>query len=339
VRFVYHGPEIECLPKLSVDGTVSNAVHLSHWKGNRTPAALKADTSTEIALNFVASPDRDAIAGGTDLVTNNHFDADGALSVWTVLEGPRALALRDRLVAAAAAGDFAEMTTADGVRAALAIQGSDDPTDHSGSPLARRLARRAVDDDAEAYALVLPQVERLLLRTDDYEPLWREAWDRIVLALESFDRGESTVEEHPGGVSLVTLAAHLHGPGRLDPARHATPFTAVSANARGRLYVLARPLRDGWAYRIDWPYWSWAETVVRPTIVRADLGPALARLSDLEGPDAPGRWVADPSELSSAAKLSDSAGAPAPSRLSPDVVAREVSAALAASTVSASSRT
>lgn len=330
MRFVFHGPAIEGLPKLSVDGTVGNAVHLSHWKGNRTPATLKADTSTEIALRFVASPDRDAIAGGTDLVTNDHFDADGVLSVWTVLEGPRALELRDRLVAAAAAGDFAEMTTADGVRASLAIQGSDDPTDDGGSPLARRLARRPVDDDAEAYDLVLPEVERLLLRVDDYEPLWREAWDRVVLALESFDRGDSVVEERPEGVSLVTLAPALYGPGRLDPARHAAPFTAVSANARGRLFVIARPHRGGWAYRIDWPYWSWAETVVRPTVVRRDLGPALARLADLEGPDAPGRWVADPRELSSAAKHADPGGGPAPSRLPPDVVAREVVAALRA---------
>jgi hypothetical protein len=136
------------------------------------------------------------------------------------------------------------------------------------------------------------------------------------------------VEEHPGGVSLVTLAAHLHGPGRLDPARHAAPFTAVSAKARGRLYVIARPHRDGWAYRIDWPYWSWAETVVRPTIARVDLALALARLSDLEGPDAPGRWVADPTELSSAAKFATPDGASAPSRLAPAVVAREVGAAL-----------
>ena len=50
-----------------------------------TPAEVKADTSTEIALNLVASPNRAALTQGIELVTNNHFDTDGVLSCWTVL--------------------------------------------------------------------------------------------------------------------------------------------------------------------------------------------------------------------------------------------------------------
>src|SRR3979490_278972 len=108
MRFEFHHDRLANTPKLSVDGTVDNAVHFSHWKGNQTPASVKADTSTEIALNLVAAPNREELTQGIDLVTNNHFDTDGVLSVWTVLTGERALDLREKLMSAAEAGDFCE---------------------------------------------------------------------------------------------------------------------------------------------------------------------------------------------------------------------------------------
>src|SRR6266849_3810308 len=196
MRFEYYSDAIATSPKLSVDGTVDNAIHLSHWKGNETPASVKADTSTEIALNLVAAPDPDKLTQGIDLVTNNHFDTDGVLSVWTVLTGAPALELHDKLIATAEAGDFSELSTEDGVRASIVIQGSESPIDEDpGSPLARQLAGESVDDDARAYELVLPHVERVLTRTSEYEPLWREPWARIAAALDSFAKGTSRVDE------------------------------------------------------------------------------------------------------------------------------------------------
>src|SRR4030081_865886 len=156
MRFEYYSDAIATSPKLSVDGTVDNAIHFSHWKGNETPQSVKADTSTEIALNLVAAPNRDELTQGIDLVTNNHFDTDGVLSVWTVLAGERALELREKLIAAAEAGDFSELSTQAGVRASIVIQGSESLVDEdAGSPLARQLAGEPVSDDARAYELVL----------------------------------------------------------------------------------------------------------------------------------------------------------------------------------------
>src|SRR2546425_3607702 len=175
MRFEYYSDAIADVPKVSVDGTVDNAIHFSHWKGNQTRASVKADTSTEIALNLIAAPNREELTKGIDLVTNNHFDTDGVLSVWTVLTGEHALPLRDKLIAAAEAGDFSEMSTEDGVRASIVIQGSDSPTDNSGSPLARHVAGEPVLDGARAYELVLPHVERVLTHTSEYESLWRDA--------------------------------------------------------------------------------------------------------------------------------------------------------------------
>ena len=125
MRFEFYHAGLDSLPKLSVDGTVSNSIHFSHWEGNQTPLDVKADTSTEIALNLVAAPNMGELTQGIELVTNNHFDTDGVLSVWTVLTGERALELRDKLIPAAEAGDFSEFTNENAIRASIVIQGSD----------------------------------------------------------------------------------------------------------------------------------------------------------------------------------------------------------------------
>src|SRR5437016_4580777 len=228
MRFEYYNATIVDLPKRSVDGTVDDAIHFSHWKGNQTPASVKADTSTEIVLNLVASPNREELTQGIDLVTNNHFDTDGVLSVWSVLNAERALPLRDKLIAAAEAGDFSELSSENGVRASIVIQGSDSPIDKSGSPLARQLAGEDVDDEARAYELVLPHVEHVLMNTNEYESLWRDAWNRIALALESFAKGTSRVDEdREAKLSIVTLAPQIFGSSGFNLNLDSPPFTAI----------------------------------------------------------------------------------------------------------------
>jgi len=328
MRFEYYSDALANVPKLSLDGTVDNAIHFSHWKGNRTPASVKADTSTEIALNVMAAPNREEMTQGIDLVTNNHFDTDGVLSVWAMLNGERALELHDKLIPAAEAGDFSELSTEDGVRASIVIQGSDSPIDNAGSPLAQHLADEPVADEACAYELVLPHVEHVLTRTSEYESLWRGAWNRIAAGLDSFAKGTSRVaEDDEARLSIVTLAPEIFGPTGFNPEENHAPFTAISHHARGELFLIATPLNNGWAYRIDYPYYSWAETVVRPAIARRDLGPLMTRLNDLEESSV-AKWKLDSSELSSAAKFSDKSGQLAASSLHPDAITTQLRGAL-----------
>ncbi|HEX8127750.1 MAG TPA: DUF6687 family protein [Pyrinomonadaceae bacterium] len=330
MRFEYYHAGLEDVPKLSVDGLVPGSVHFSHWQGNETPRAVKADSSTEIALNVVASPARAELTQGLELVTNNHFDTDGVLSVWTMLTGERALDLRAALVAAAEAGDFSANTGAQAIRASLVLQGGDGFVPDAGvaSPLARHLAAGAVVDEARAYALVLPEVERVITRTNYYEHLWHEEWAKIEASLESFASGASRVEEDARtGLSFVTLSRDLYGARGFSPTRHAAPYTAITEHARGRVYLIAIPLRDGWGYRVDYPYYSWAETVVRPRIERADFAPLVAQLNELEQ-NREARWQLDTESLSSAFNFVDGEGTLRTSSLAPDVIAEHLRAAL-----------
>jgi hypothetical protein len=254
-------------------------------------------------------------------VTNNHFDTDGVLSVWTVLMGQHALNFREQLIAAAEAGDFSEYSSEAGIKISLAIQGSDGVNldDKPGSPLARVLAGENVGD-ARAYELVLPEVERILTKVDDYESLWREGWEKISKAVESFTAGTSKVDEiSPAQLSIIRLAPEIFNGGVFNPAKHAVPFSAITKVARGNLYLIAVPANDDWFYRIDYPYYSWAETVVRPRIPRRDFTNALAVLNERET-SAVGRWQTDNRELTSAVKLLREDGTLVPSALTPDYV-------------------
>jgi hypothetical protein len=325
--FEFYTDALENTPKLSVDGTVPNSVHFSHWEGNETPEELKADTSTEIALNLVASPQRDSFTQGIELVTNNHFDCDGVLSCWTVLSGERALAYRDLLIAAAEAGDFSEHSSDDGVRVSIAIQGAEQssPNNDDGSPLAqmlagREFATRIIDNDALAYELVFPAVERLLTNVNAYEPLWRDGWKAVAEAIESFESGRSQARWFlDSGISLITLAPEIFSGGAFSPTKHSAPFTAISKYARGELFLIAIPTAGGWFYRLDYPYYSWAETVVRPRIARRDLSSALLVLNQKES-SRDGTWKTDRSEMTSAVKFLDENGSLTPSKLHPEDV-------------------
>jgi hypothetical protein len=172
---------------------------------------------------------------------------------------------------------------------------------------------------------VLPEVERLLTRVDEYESLWRGAWEKIATAMESFERGRSKVQEFAdSGLSLVTLAPEVFSANGFNPTLHSAPATAISRYAKGQLFLITTPLGNGWAYRIDYPYYSWAETVVRPRIARRDLSQLLAELNRRETEGA-GAWKPDTSELASAIKFLGEDGTLAVSLFAPDEVAKSVS--------------
>jgi hypothetical protein len=248
-------------PAIGCDGLVAGAsLELTHWQGNRTPPELKADTSTEIALNFVGRPDAARWTGA--VVVNNHFDTDGALSVWALLEPELALPQRALLVAAAEAGDFDEWPAIDrGLWLDTAV---------------RTLAVPA-RDDAEAYALVIPRLAKLVAHLDDERALWEHEWQALQSAVRSFD-ARRVRPERRGGVGLMRHApGEPECPGALL-AREFLPGT--------RRYLLAFEQADAlFGYRYERPRYAWAETVVRPPCPAPDAEALAAAL----GPE----WTSD----------------------------------------------
>jgi hypothetical protein len=232
---------------IGCDGRVPGAsLDLTHWEGNRTPAQFKADTSTEIALKFVASPVAES-EWASAVVVNNHFDTDGALSVWTLLHPEAATAQRDLLIAAAEAGDFDEWPAQD---RGLWVDAS-----------IRALAADA-DDDAQSYDVVLPHIAELLSTLDDRRDLWGPEWNQLQVAASRLRSGELHAEKHAGIGLMIHRAGMSEAPGPLL-ARQFLPGAAR--------YLLAfERTEGGFTYRYERPRYAWAETVVRPTIAAPD---------------------------------------------------------------------
>lgn len=81
MSFRYAGyDESRSIPNIVVDGAANEAtvLTLSHWPGAPTPAELARDLSAEIAFAYLDAPCDHPPA---EVVTNNHFDADGRVGI------------------------------------------------------------------------------------------------------------------------------------------------------------------------------------------------------------------------------------------------------------------
>ncbi len=242
------------IPAISCDGLVPGAfLDLTHWQGNNTPARFKADTSTEIALNFVASSAASTQWAGA-VVVNNHFDTDGVLSIWTLLEPEQALRHRDLLVATAEAGDFDEW-----------------PADERGLWLdaSIRAMGSLAADDAEAYSSVLPQLPELIASLEARRDLWGPEWDALQAAVAAQESGALRFECYGTIGLLIHAPSQPEAPGPLL-ARWFLP---------GATRYLLSFARDGglFDYRYERPHYAWADTVVRLPLPQPDAS-ALAGL-------------------------------------------------------------
>src|SRR5438552_2075440 len=179
--FTFYDERLIIVPFLCVDGVVESGLNLSHWPGNRTPPHLKADTSTEMALRLARDPGRDDWLRGVSIVTNNHFDTDGLLSVYGVLRPEEGLRLGKALVQAARTGDFGEFTTAEAFKFDAVVTAYDDD---ARSPIAGEIRGRG---EYERYQIVYDRLLALLpgLLTDAsrFKDLWAEPLRSLMRSL------------------------------------------------------------------------------------------------------------------------------------------------------------
>jgi hypothetical protein len=239
-------------PAISCDGLVPGAaLELTHWQGNHTPREFKADTSTEIALKFVDSQASLKWAGA--IVVNNHFDTDGALSAWVLLDPDDASACRDLIIAAAEAGDFDEWPGQDrGLWLDAAI----------------RALAATTSSDPEAYEVVLPQVADLAHHLDDRRELWGAEWDQLQASMRALEAGRLRAERL-GRIGLM----------RREPGVPEVPGPILARQFLPHVdrYLLAFEQGSGtFDYRYERPRYAWADTVVRPSCPAPDAA-AMAR--------------------------------------------------------------
>ncbi len=95
-------------PNIIVDAVPveSTLLTLSHWPESGCPPELKADLSAEIVFNFLNSEMLQSLGSRAEAVSNNHFDEDGIVGIYTLLNPEAALEEKEFLLDIATAGDF-----------------------------------------------------------------------------------------------------------------------------------------------------------------------------------------------------------------------------------------
>ncbi len=277
-------PDAPAAP-LSVDGMTPTGPNLSHWPGNRTPPAWKADLSTGICLNFARAPDAEqsAFLGPTDVVLNDHYDTDGFLSLLAVLRPDIALPREEVVLGAAATGDYQAFHTERGFAIDRIVLGL---RDSPASPLARDLHGRSHAERSFAcYRWLIEHAELVLDRPRELAALWADDL--------------AAVRDELRWARAGGIARRHHEPARLAVIESRQPCARITLNTLAAEFRVlhAQHGREGPLYRYHDRTESWFEVVTFTPPPRRDLAALAARLAQLEreaGGDVAGEWCADP---------------------------------------------
>jgi len=263
------------------DGTV---LSLSHWPQAVAPPGLQADLSAQMAIAYL---DRFDLHGAAELVSNNHFDQDGLMSVYALVNPDAVPARRDLLVDVAAAGDFATYTSRDAARISMTIAAF---ADVARSPVAFG------DDDRPGglYEELLGRLPELMDHPDRFRALWAEEDDTLSVCEALVRSGRVRIEEDPEldlAVLWIPPSAPRAGGHRFGGMWVDGLHPMAINNATDQFAVLC--VRGG-RYEFTYRYESWVQYQSRRPRPRVDLAPFAAELTEAEPGTA--RWIFEGAE-------------------------------------------
>ncbi len=263
---------------LIVDSAHPNGLVLSHWRGAATPAEVRDDTSAAIVLNALRL---DLPGLELSYVTANHFDIDGFVGVWSLLNPEKALENEELLRQMALIGDFRELDLNHplaGEALKLVCWLNARERDMFYAPF-------AADDMEESEAKLcvqkftyfLREFGRVLQDPDWEKPVWEEEVADVLLGYRDMYKPDTKLERHPG-IGLIVV--HTHKP---------LHYYALFSRTIGFDIVLS--CYDDNRYELEYKYTTWVDIASRATLPRISLAPLARKLNELE--QSGHTWTAD----------------------------------------------
>jgi hypothetical protein len=286
LRFQPYGATAE-VANIVVDGSpnASTVLTLTHWPGIAHPPGLAADLSAEMAFRYLDQPPEHDPAS---VVTNNHFDQDGLVGIFALIDPAEALRHRDVLIDVAAAGDFATYQFRAAARASMALWSY---AQADRSPLGNQLDGPYDAAAALLYETTLPLLIPMLTHPERFEELWRDEDERLTASEAAIADGHIVIEEVAAvDLAVVTIRDHSLGGGHRfghDTVEFMHPMAVHNATHCSRLLLI----RDHDVVYVD-RYESWVQYQSRNVPSRVDLEPLAQTLTALETGAA--TWSASP---------------------------------------------
>ncbi|MGA3216886.1 MAG: DUF6687 family protein [Acidimicrobiales bacterium] len=303
--------ELEGRPHVLVDGAAraGSVLTLSHWPQSPTPPALVRDLSAQIVFAFLHAFEGRLALGApathrgqqrrsgveikaalaaferAQVVTNDHFDEDGVVSVFAMADPETALSHEELLVDVASCGDFGVVRSRQAARIAFAIGPIAAAAEAAELSL---VAERPGSWSGPRYRAVLERLVELIEHTEAFRSYWAEQDAVLVSSEEDLSNGSVVIEE----VGEVDLAVVRRLRGTAPPGSVAAGAVPLSAVALHSATPASRVLAfNGGRCELYLRYESWVRYVSRQVPRRPDLAPLAAQLSALEPSGL--RWSAD----------------------------------------------
>jgi hypothetical protein len=219
------------------------------------------------------------------VVTNNHYDTDGVLSLFTMIRPELASLHKDLILRTARAGDFAVWGGADALALELGIMSDLGPFMPFTTP---PFDDQRLGNLSNLYLRTLDRLESLLASPSASGREWAPRYDQVVADVARLEAGEGvSLAEYPEDDLAV-----------VETDRPITTFglRLVAGDLLRVLLVHPAERRElGNRYRFCFRGESWWDVVsVRPK-PRVPLEGLAARLNQLETTQ-PGRWWAAPQD-------------------------------------------
>ncbi|GAB3571787.1 hypothetical protein GCM10027345_01570 [Hymenobacter daeguensis] len=311
-------------PTIIVDSVGLGAVlTLAHWRAAPTPGHLRDDTSAGSALRALRHPETPGLEARA--VTANHFDIDGFIGVWSLLNPALALQHEELLRRVAVLGDFREIDwaspLADTALKLVCWLNAEEKArfyEPFGAPIRRR---REDEASAGKFDWFLPRFAEVLQDPEAGRAAWQPEYERVKGAVSQLQGPLTTFQRHPEtGLAVIKTPAPV-------------PYYALFGPTAGCDVVLSQ--YDGNRYELEYKYTTWIDLESRSTLPRLNLAPLVARLNELETSGQ--RWAADGitdtgpllrlagRKLPKAERYADPDGRPIyASSIAPEVMEREV---------------
>lgn len=269
--------EVDGRPNVVVDGAPRPGTRctLSHWPGTPTPAALRADLSTESALAARRRPH--LLPAGVEVVTVDHADEDATAGVAVLTHPDLADRHADLLVEVARVGDFGVVRDRRAALVAFALGAVLDP---SRTPVdgVRDGSVRGLAATGAVVAAALDLLPDLVADPEAHRDLWEAE-------AASYDASAAAIAE---GLVVVTeepdrdLAVVRPGPGGWPPAASwgDDPVHPAAVHSVTRCMRVATV--DDERVEVRYRYETWVRLARRPPALRVDLTGLAHELNTLE---------------------------------------------------------
>lgn len=264
MRYIpYH--KLQDTPNIIVDGAANEhtQIALSHWPKSGTPWELKDDLSAQIALRYLKRPDLHVSA---DAVSNNHFDEDGLVSLYSMIHPEDAMRHQELLVDIAAAGDFGTYKIREAARIAFVISSFADA--ETSTPY--------MEHTASLYSDMLDRLPEIISHPDRFRTYWETKEASLIADETAIRNGSIRIEEiRPLEFAIVTL-----------PESQSDCHPMALHNATNCFRIL---LMSGSNYQFYYRYETWVQYISKRPLPRVDLTPLAEEFSQMEGR----RWIFD----------------------------------------------